>query len=292
MRGPSGRSIRTNRDTALAPVRPGRLVRIVSGALVVDVAPEAGGRIAQVTFHEREWLVGYAASHDGAISWGCFPMVPWAGRIRRGRFTFERRHYQLPATLGAHAIHGAGFDVPWSIESRGLDRIELALQLPADDRWPFGGSARQILAVTDDRFTLTLAVRAGERTMPAVVGWHPWFLKPDAMRFMPYGYYPRDADGIAIAPLSRPGLGPWDDCFRNARPVTLERGPYALELRSSCAYWVVYDEPKHATCVEPQSGPPDAFNNGLATTLAPRDELVATFAWRWLQRSPRVSPVE
>ena len=33
-----------------------------------------------------------------------------------------------------------------------------------------------------------------------------------------------------------------------------------VTISSACDHWVVYDEPPHATCVEPQTGPPDAFN--------------------------------
>ena len=36
-----------------------------------------------------------------------------------------------------------------------------------------------------------------------------------------------------------------------------------ITMVSDCDHWVIYDMPKHALCVEPQSGPPDGF------TLAP-----------------------
>ena len=33
-----------------------------------------------------------------------------------------------------------------------------------------------------------------------------------------------------------------------------------VRVESGCDHWVVFDVPTEATCVEPQSGPPDAFN--------------------------------
>jgi aldose 1-epimerase len=33
-----------------------------------------------------------------------------------------------------------------------------------------------------------------------------------------------------------------------------------LTVTSSCDHWVIFTEPDHALCVEPQTGPPDAFN--------------------------------
>lgn len=286
MRARSRRSILTEPDAALAPRVPGNVLRVSHGELAAYVAPAAGGRLCQVAFEGLDWLATYDAEHAGAISWGCFPMVPWAGRVRGGRFRFRGCDYRLPVTLGAHAIHGTGYDVPWTVLASAPDRVELGLELPHDDRWPFGGRARQVIAVGERRLVLTLAVRAGEQAMPAVVGWHPWFLKPDALQFVPDGCYPRDAEGIATSTLAPPMAGPWDDCFRNTRPVVLERSAHALRLESDCPYWVVYDEPRHATCVEPQSGPPDAFNSGLANFLEPGAEQVSTFTWSWSRLPP------
>ena len=40
----------------------------------------------------------------GPIRWGAYPMAPWAGRIRDGRFTFRGRDVRLPLNLPPHAI--------------------------------------------------------------------------------------------------------------------------------------------------------------------------------------------
>jgi len=76
--------------------------------------------------------------------------------------------------------------------------------------------------------------------------------------------YRRDDDGIAVADLVLVPPGPWDDCFVNDEPVELMLDGLRLRLSSSCRDWVLYDERAHATCIEPQTGPPDAF------TIAPR----------------------
>ena len=73
-----------------------------------------GSRSFQI--HGRELLVTepYAAEvaatrRPDPMSWGCYPMVPWAGRVRRGRFVFADGTYQLPINMAPHAIHGTGF---------------------------------------------------------------------------------------------------------------------------------------------------------------------------------------
>lgn len=245
---------------AMAPFAPGPLLRIAQGALVVDIVPRAGGRIAQIWHDGIEQLVGHGDDTSAMIAWGCYPMVPWAGRIRRGRFNFEGRSYRLPPNLGEHAIHGVGFAMPWRVDAYSPHHAELSLPLPEDERWPFGGISRQRLELGDNRLRMTLSVTAAARAMPATIGWHPWFRKPERIGFSPSRFYPRDQEGIAIHPLAEPPPGPWDDCFISDAPVLLHRAGRSVRLTSSCSHWVVYDEATHATCLEPQSGPPDAFN--------------------------------
>jgi len=266
---------------ALEPLAPGALIRLACGPLAVEIAPDAGGRLAQIVRDGVAWLVGHSEPNAAMIAWGCYPMLPWAGRVRHGRFEFEGRAYQLPLNFGEHAIHGVGFALPWRVEHVSPVHAELSLQLPDDERWPFGGSARQCIDVEDNALRLQLSVTAGERAMPAVIGWHPWFCKPDRIEFKPSRFYPRDAEGIAVRPVSELPPGPWDDCFINDEPVLIEHAGQRLRLASSCRHWVVYDETAHATCIEPQSGPPNAFSLE-PTRLAPGSSITASFALEWL----------
>jgi aldose 1-epimerase len=272
-------------DAAQRPLPPGELIHIGNEALAVGIAPHAGGRIAQIGCDGVAWLSSFERTH-AAIAWGSYPMLPWAGRIRHGCFRVGETTYRLPANLGPHAIHGVGFAMPWDVTVHTPTGIELSLRLPADERWPFGGVARQRIRVEGRMLRLELGVTADSMPMPRpVIGWHPWFLKPDAMEFHPDAAYPRDGEGIATRPLHAPPRGLWDDCFVNTRPVLLHRMGQMLRLRSDCDHWVVYDEPSHATCVEPQTGPPDAFNLTPAV-LAPGASVSAWYELEWLKDAP------
>ena len=244
----------------MAPLAPGPLITITHGVLRVTIAPQAGGRIAQIQHDGVDHLIGYDKNTAAMIAWGSYPMVPWAGRIRHGRFEFRGHAYQLPLNLAPHAIHGVAFALPWSVQKHEAGVVELALALPEDESWPFGGTAHQRIVAGDDRLEMTLSVRAGQSAMPVVVGWHPWFRKPERFHFSPSRIYPRDDEGIATLPLADPPPGPWDDCFINHDVVTLQLAGQRLRLSSDCLHWVVYDATTFATCIEPQSGPPDAFN--------------------------------
>jgi aldose 1-epimerase len=184
-------------DGALRPFPPGPLTRLACGRLQVDIAVDAGGRIARISREGMDWLVGYDDANAAMIAWGCYPMLPWAGRIRRGRFVFEGRPYQLPVNLEGHAIHGVGFALPWQVTECESHRIELSLQLPRDECWPFGGVAVHRIKLTDDAVHCHLSLQAGEEAMPRpVLGWHPWFVKPDRLEFHPQAFYPRDDEAL------------------------------------------------------------------------------------------------
>ena len=225
----------------------------------VEIDPVAGGRIAQITVGGTPLLVGSDDVGGHPLAWGAYPMVPWAGRIREGRFEFRGTAYELPQNHDGHAMHGVGFTSAWTVAGRTPSRIELHLDLPSDERWPFGGSVRQTFEVDARGLTATMSVHAEDRAFPASFGWHPWFRKPSRLDFTPTAMYRRDDRHIAVDELVEVPPGPWDDCFVNTAPVGLVVDGIELTITSPCTDWVVYDEPPHATCVEPQTGPPDAF---------------------------------
>lgn len=260
---------------------PGPLTTIANGPISVDLAPQAGGRVAQIAHDGVPWLIGYSDEFNSPLAWGSYPMVPWAGRIRRGRFAFDGEQFALPINFGDHAIHGIGFDRAWTIEHHSPTHVALSLDMTSDDRWPFGGRAEQRVEVGPDSLRMVMSVTAGERAMPVTLGWHPWFVKPDRLEFHPSAIYPRDAEGISSLPAQPPPPGPWDDCFVNHEPVVVVRGNERLRLTSDCTDWVVYDEPEHATCVEPQTGPPDGFNL-RAVELGPGETSAAWYLMEWL----------
>jgi aldose 1-epimerase len=272
-------------DNAHAPMAPGPLLTIGGTALSVDVAPLAGGRIAQIRHRGVPQLIGPADGDPRTIGWGCFPMAPWAGRIRAGCFTLAGREIRLRRNLEPHAIHGVAFAMAWTVAAHGADSIDLSLVLPVDDRWPFGGTVVQRIAVVGERLRMEMTLTAGDEPMPAVIGWHPWFRKPDRIEFEPDAMFPRDAEGIATLPPVPPGPPPWDDCFVNTRPVVVHRGNSRITLISDCKRWVVFDEMPHATCVEPQTGTPDAFNAD-PMVLSPGAALRAWFDWEWRCATP------
>lgn len=259
-----------------------------AGDARLSISADEGGRIRSLLVGEWELLV--TASPDGPIYWGCYPMAPWAGRIRLGRFTFGGRSVTLPPGMPPHAIHGVVFDRPWRV----VDDRTLAVELGTP--WPFRGSVTQRFSLTADELVVSLELLAVD-AMPAVVGWHPWFRRDVAgaaveLDFRPGWMLPRDSDAIPTGELVPATSGPWDDAFTAlAEPPRLTwPGRLRLEIESTCDWWVAYTTPPDALCLEPQSAPPDAVNLAGATPrgidlgpslLEPGEVLRHTMTWRW-----------
>lgn len=248
----------------------------------------AGGRLASLVVDDREILV---TEGDGVFDWGCFPMAPFAGRLRHGAFRFRGRRWRVPANEPPHAIHGLVAGRPW----RRVDDRTISVEL--GDPWPFAGRAIQSFELRPGQLGATLTLEARE-PMPASIGWHPWFRRrprwsggpagaasepaPLELEFDAGAMYLRDEEGIATGRLVAPGARPWDDCFTDLRhpPRLRWEGYLALTIESTCLDWVVFDEPAHAVCVEPQTAPPDGPNLHPQVVL-PGRPLVAEMRWRW-----------
>ena len=265
-------------------MQEGGSVELENGSARVVFDLEAGGRLASLCIDGTEVLVTQRA---GDTEWGCYVMAPWAGRVREGRFQWHDRQIELPLRLPPHALHGTVLDAPWAQ----WDQNTISCALGAD--WPWGGEVRSVLSLHPDRLVWRLEVHAHADAFPAVVGWHPWFRRQLAdgsllmLDFEPSSMLVRDATGIPTGEHAPPSDGPWDDCF-----IGVDRSPtlrwsngLEVEVSSTCTHWVVYSEPEHAICVEPQSGPPDAFNLGRPDTAAPGSPLVHTMTLRWRRRS-------
>ncbi len=218
--------------------------------------------------------------------YGCFPMVPWCGRLRDGRFRDGATVQQMPLNAPPHAIHGTARTAPWRTARKSGDEAVLTYDLV--DPWPYAGRVTQQVALTEESLTLTMGVETYESSFPAQIGWHPWFnrnLGGEDVRidFAPAWQEERGEDHLPTGKRVDPTPGPWDDCFGmpDGVDVTLTwPGQLRLKVTSRVEWVVVYDEQAEAVCVEPQTGPPDGLNTHprLVTPLEP---LEASTTWTW-----------
>lgn len=252
------------------------VIHLSGGETLVAVAPEVGGRVASITHRGVDLLVG--PDHSMATdprTWGCYPMVPWCGRIANGRFNWKGQDIRLDLNSGPHAIHGTVFSTPWSVNGVSKNHVEMSCSI-ARRGWPFEGVVKHAISVEEGHVSLSLEVTAHE-AMPVQVGWHPWFVKPASVGTTFTSMYVRADDYSTTAHLVQPTGPPWDDCFTGGGVLPFTIDDVSVRLESSCDHWVIYDMPNHATCIESQSGPPNGVNIGQADVVQPGKPMQQTF---------------
>ncbi|MCR6030737.1 aldose 1-epimerase [Nocardioides sp. zg-579] len=263
-------------------------VRLVAGGISAAIDSTRGARLTSLRLHGTELLGGAPHEGPGPSSWfdGSFPMAPYAGNVRDGRFSFEGREHRLPRNNGPHAAHGLVEDAPWEVVRHDARSAELAVALPPE--WPFGGEVRQRVVLTEESLEVELRCRNDERPMPATLGFHPWFRRdlgqgPVELEVAPGLRYQPLAPGIPGEPGTDLGQRPWDDVFTAlaAPPVLRWPGGPVLTVESSSATWMLYEQLAPALCVEPLTAPPDSLGTPRGHVVAPGADLRLTMRLRW-----------
>ncbi len=238
-----------------------------------------GGKLSSLVVDGLELLI---IDGEKPTRWGSFPMAPWAGRLPYGKLRFDGNDYEFPLTSPPHANHGVAHLQDW----QQVDDRTIATDLA--DPWPFGGRVTQTFELTDSSFTVTISITNDERSMPALTGWHPWFRRqldrgePAQLEVAPGRAYAVDADMIPTGALVAPPPPPWNETFIDLAAAPIIRWPGALdiEITSSFDHWVVFTEPEHALCIEPQSGPPNQIN-AAPFIVEPGAPLSGNMTFRW-----------
>ena len=283
------------------------MVELRAGEAVATIAPSVGGRIVSLVIGGAERILPKTSARPAAppIYWGCYPMVPWAGRLGDGRIPTDEGEVRIEPNLSASAIHGLGFERPWTALEQSATTVTMECELRGRG-WPFGGSARQTLRLSGDALDLELAVGGYTRPGPAGLGWHPWFTRPPggdlALTLDAHEVLALDRDlvptGEVRAVSSREDLraGPLLGDRRLDHVYVRAKGPAVLvwpdlELRLEFGGdldTVVVHTPPEGVCVEPQTMWPNApllAARGVSDTglriLEVGDHLSATERWSW-----------
>lgn len=158
-------------------------LRLITGRQHLDIAPLAGGAIAQCFELERgkafHWLrpadaVAVRARDPDRMA--SFPLIPFCNRIRDGRFRSGDLTVQLPpAPNGAvHSIHGTVRHLPWQV-GRHDGHTALLYVDHARGAWPWHFAATQHFQLDAEALHVTLSVtNLDERPMPIGLGHHPY----------------------------------------------------------------------------------------------------------------------
>lgn len=243
-----------------------------------------------------------------ALYWGCYPMVPWAGRLAGGLIPTERGEVRLDLNLPPSAIHGLGFDKAWDVAQATDVSATLTCGLHGLG-WPFGGRVTQTIALVPAGLALDLEIAGYTRPGPAGGGWHPWFARSAdgdlGLHLAASEVLVVDRDLVPtgdVRPVrgiedlrSGPPLGDrrLDHVYVRAKGPALLRWPdldLAIEFDDTLSTVVVHT-PIEGVCVEPQTMWPNApalVARGVAgtglRTLRPGERLSLRERWSWKPR--------
>jgi aldose 1-epimerase len=285
------------------------VVALRAGRARLEVLPAAGGTITRycwdVDGEVIDWLrpnAGPAGPRPDPLAMACFPLVPFSGRVREGRFTFQGQEVALPLNFppARHAIHGQGWQAPWTLASQSETEATIEYHHRADS-WPWDYSARQTFALQDDGLTMEISVtNTSQSAMPAGIGFHPYFVRTPEARITAgvAAMWAYDAEVMPLRLLTPPpaerALGKgvvaedvaMDNTFtgwnRHAEIVWPEwRASLTMTADPLLRFLVVFTPPgEDFFCVEPVSNCTDAFNmpadgDSGARILAPGETLAA-----------------
>lgn len=163
------------------------ILRLVHAGWELALAPATGGRIfalrATVGGALRDVLVPVHTPHAPGSA-GCYPLVPFSNRIENARFDAAGHPIALFAhPLGRpHAIHGFGWIAGWTVADQTPASATL-VYTHAADAWPWPFEARQHFTLDANGFTVAMSLQnLGDTPMPAGLGFHPFFPRPDGTR--------------------------------------------------------------------------------------------------------------
>ena len=204
-------------------------VELANEQLRVVVNPAKGAGIMACAVKRRgEWVDVMPDARKPAtkMRFSSWLMLPYANRIRDGKFSFEGREYALENAKN-HAIHGDGRNRAWKVLEQTPTSLKLGLNSTdfADFNWPWPIEAEYEFVLDGDRFIQRLhLVNKGETTMPAGFGWHPYYLReltspgePALLQLNFSGIYPDDDhDGLPDGPAAAP---PADLSYSTAKEI-------------------------------------------------------------------------
>lgn len=157
------------------------VLRLEAGSLELQIVPARGGAIANFTCVAagaripilRPTRPGRATVHEMAS----FPLVPFANRIRSGRFEFCGREVAMAPNLppDPHPLHGQGWLNAWEVGRSSAGEAELIYRHDAG-QWPWDYEARQLFVLDGAGLGIRLGCRnLSGGPMPCGLGLHPYF---------------------------------------------------------------------------------------------------------------------
>ena len=167
----------------------GERIALNVGQARLEVCPAQGGVVTEFSWNVNGRKYDWLRPAPQAMTFlptdsASFPLVPISNRVREGRYVFEGHEYRLPLNFQPerHAIHGRGWQTAWQVQEVTEHGLEIAFDHVGDD-WPSAYRGVQRFSLSENDLSIEMIVRnMGDRTMPAGLGPHPYFVRTPQAR--------------------------------------------------------------------------------------------------------------
>jgi len=273
--------------------------RLECGDLFLDVCPQLGGSIVRWSMLRHDKLTDLLRPApaglennsvcDSVLNTGCFPLVPYSGRIANAGFHFRGQYIRQPtlSQFHPHAIHGHGWLSAWQVAGESSNRVVLEYRNdPGVDtnsnHWPWLYIAQQSFSLTERTLTIDLQItNESDSSMPAGLGLHPYFPVHEGavIKTSSTGFWLTDDD---VLPTEHQQMGPGhaynqafspaehslDTVFTGWNGTARLEWPgrqFALDIRADADHLIIFTPPgEDYFCVEPATHAANSFSNEIS----------------------------
>lgn len=271
-----------------------------NGKMQATFSLKEGGRLKSLHYKDKA-VIADPENSTYTNHFAAAVLFPFANRIKDGKYTFERKSFQLESNEknSTNAIHGLVYNKHFQLTNSFSNQDEFSINLVYEEQnppagFPFAFAVELKYRLTNTEFELIIKVENKSLlNFPFTLGWHPYFvvtnlndciLEFDSLKRILFnqeqitigitnGFAPRPF------PLKNPYL---DDCFvLHDKKVSFKTPDYQVEFNNSnhSKYLQLYSPPnEERIAIEPMTGISDSFNNKKGMKVLNPNEI---FAEKW-----------
>ncbi len=238
------------------------------------IRADLGGSIVSLEMDGRPVLRAVEASNiTNARQAGSFALVPFSNRIAHATLQWMGTDHPLIRNNAdePHAIHGIGWQRPWTVLEQSEEFTLLSYEHRADGGWPFAFDASQAIQLKGQELHQTLSITNQDtKPTPVGLGWHPYFIKRKntQIEFSATSKWEMGEDKLPTHRVASTGMHQAcsnlaiDHCFEGwVDTLKIEDEQFAIKVKSNLHRLVIYTHPGlDSIAVEPVSHVNNAIN--------------------------------
>ncbi len=256
-----------------------------SADLVCELKPELGGCIAGLWLGDVPVLRSVHVNELHSVRQsGSYPLVPYSNRVSHAVLHWHGTDHPLVKNWepSPHAIHGVGWERPWTVLEATETFAMLSYEHKADAAWPFDFDTSQVFKLENGALDMSISItNQSPVSAPIGLGWHPNFVKRPGshIAFAASGRWEMGDDQLPTHLVPHAGLNAdtaalaVDHCFEGWNGVALLRDPLVqVRMQSSLSHLVVYTAPgRDVIAIEPVSHVNNALSQKPPGGKTPQD---------------------